>query len=268
MDVALLLKSAFLGFVEGFTEFLPVSSTGHLLLLQHFFGLDSEADKSFAILVQFGAVLAIMSIYFKRLWTIAVQLPSDEYARRFVIGVLLAFLPAAIIGSLLREFIKGTLFNPWVVCVSLILGGFVLLVIDRYRFNSVHHDATRFPLPMYLKIGLIQCLAMIPGTSRSGSTIVGAMLLGADKRAAAEFSFFLAIPTMAGAFALELFKSYKTLSFDNSVMITVGFVMAFVSGLVVVSSFLNFVTKHGFALFGWWRIIVGAAGLAGLVVWG
>src|SRR3712207_756998 len=139
-------------------------------------------------------------------------------------------------------------------------------MLDGLRFEARHHDATRFPLPMYLKIGFIQCIAMIPGVSRSGATIVGAMLMGADKRAAAEFSFFLAMPTMAGAFAYELFKSYKSLSFEDGTLIAVGFAAAFVSGLVVVKGFLDYVSRHGFALFAWWRIAVGAAGLAGLLV--
>ena len=268
MGLEQLLEAVLLGLTEGLTEFLPVSSTGHLLLLQHFFGLNSEANKTFAILVQFGAILAILSVYFAKLWRIAAALPDDPEARRFVVGVLIAFLPAAIVGVLLRDFIKGVLFNPFVVCTTLSLGGFVLLIVDRMTWRAEHHDATRFPLAMYLKIGAIQCLAMIPGVSRSGATIVGAMLMGADRRAAAEFSFFLAIPTMAGAFSYELLKSYKTLSFDDAALIAVGFIAAFVSGLFVVRSLLDYVSRRGFALFGWWRTLVGAAGLAGLLVFG
>lgn len=263
-----IVKSAVLGLVEGATEFIPVSSTGHLLLLQHFFGLDGEADKTFAILIQFGAILAILSVYFGRLWRIATALPHDEKARRFVVGVLVAFLPAVIVGVLARDFIKGVLFNPLVVCTTLVLGGFVLLVVDRLNLEEKHDDATRFPLGMYLKIGIVQCFAMIPGVSRSGATIVGAMLMGSSKRAAAEFSFFLAMPTMAGAFAYELLKSYKDLSFADGIAIGVGFLAAFASGLVVVKVLLDYVSRHGFALFAWWRIVVGAAGLAGLLVFG
>jgi undecaprenyl-diphosphatase len=261
-----LVQAGILGVLEGGTEFLPVSSTGHLLLLQHFFGLESEANKTFAILIQFGAILALLGVYFGRLWRIAVATPRDPDARRFVIGVLIAFLPAAVIGVLLRGFIKEVLFNPFLVCCMLIAGGLVLMVVDELDLDRKHDDATRFPLRMYLKIGLFQCLAMIPGVSRSGATIVGAMLMGADKRAAAEFSFFLAMPTMAGAFAYELFKSYKSLSFGDGAMIAVGFIAAFVSGLIVVKSLLDYVSRHGFALFAWWRITVGAAGLAGLFV--
>jgi undecaprenyl-diphosphatase len=263
-----LMQAAILGVLEGGTEFLPVSSTGHLLLLQHFFGLEGEANKTFAILIQFGAILALLSVYFMRLWRIAVATPSDPDARRFVIGVVVAFLPAAVIGVLLRGFIKEVLFNPFLVCCTLIAGGLVLMVIDEFRLEQKHTDATRYPLPMYLKIGLFQCIAMIPGVSRSGATIVGAMLMGADKRSAAEFSFFLAMPTMAGAFTWELLKSYKSLSFEDGTMIVTGFLSAFIAGLVVVKGFLDYVSRHGFSLFAWWRIAVGTAGLAGLLVYG
>jgi undecaprenyl-diphosphatase len=262
-----LFEGILLGFVEGLTEFLPVSSTGHLLLLGHFLGFESTG-KTFEVLVQLGAILAILLVYFRRLLGIATALPHDPDARRFVLGVLIAFLPAAAIGAVLHGFIKSVLFNPWIVCVTLILGGFVLLVVDRMRFTARYDDATRFPLLMYAKIGFIQCLAMVPGVSRSGATIVGAMLLGAEKRAAAEFSFFLAMPTMAGAFTYDLLKNYKILSFDDLALIAAGFVAAFVSALLVVNMFLAYVSRHGFTPFAWWRIVVGSAGLAGLIVFG
>jgi undecaprenyl-diphosphatase len=263
------LKAAVLGLVEGLTEFIPVSSTGHLLLLEHFFGLgDDDFGKTFAVLIQLGAILAILVVYAGKLIDIAKRLPSDESARRFVIGVLVAFLPAAILGALLHGFIKGVLFNPFLVCCMLIAGGLVLLVMDEIAFEVRHDDATALPLPVYFKIGLFQCLAMIPGTSRSGATIVGAMLMGVSKRAAAEFSFFLAMPTMAGAFAYDLFKNYKTLNADKAILIGIGFACAFVAGLIVVRSLLAIVSKHGFTPFAWWRIIVGSAGLAGLWVFG
>ncbi|MGA0594234.1 undecaprenyl-diphosphate phosphatase [Enterovirga sp. CN4-39] len=268
MTLIQMLQSLLLGTVEGFTEFLPVSSTGHLLLLQHFFGLDGEANKTFAILVQLGAILAIVTAYFGRLKRVAIDLPHDPAARHFVIGVLVAFLPAAIIGALLHGFIKGVLFNPAIVCISLIAGGFVLMIMDQIDLKPRYRDATAFPLRMYLGIGLIQCFAMIPGVSRSGATIVGAMLLGADKRSAAEFSFFLAMPTMAGAFAYDLLKSYKLLSFHDFASIAIGFVAAFVAGLFVVKAFLDYISRHGFTPFAWWRILVGSAGLAGLIVVG
>jgi undecaprenyl-diphosphatase len=262
-----LIEAFVLGIVEGLTEFLPVSSTGHLLLLGHFLGFESNG-KTFEVLVQLGAILAILLVYFRRLLDIALRIPSDPSARRFVIGVLIAFLPAAVIGALLHSFIKGVLFNPFIVCCTLVAGGLILLVVDELELQEKYTDATAFPLPMYFKIGLIQCLAMVPGVSRSGSTIVGAMLLGASKRAAAEFSFFLAMPTMAGAFAYDLLKSYKFLTFDDGILIVIGFVAAFVSALVVVRSFLDFVSKRGFALFAWWRIIVGLVGFAGLWIVG
>lgn len=263
-----LIKAAILGLLEGATEYLPVSSTGHLLLLQHFFGLESEADKTFAILIQFGAILALLSVYFGRLWKIAVALPTSAEARTFVVGVLLAFLPAAVIGVLAHNFIKTVLFNPWIVSFSLIVGGLVLLLIDSLPLRPTRNDATKFPLTMYVIIGFIQCLAMVPGVSRSGATIVGAMLLGASKRAAAEFSFFLAMPTMAGAFAWELLKSYKELSWSGGSMIAVGFVTSLLAGLVVVKVLLDYVSHYGFSLFAWWRILVGAAAIAGLLVFG
>jgi undecaprenyl-diphosphatase len=262
-----LLVAAVLGVVEGLTEFLPVSSTGHLLLLGHFLGFESKG-KAFEILVQLGAILAILLVYFRRLLDIALRLRTDPSARRFVLGVLVAFLPAAVIGALAHGFIKGVLFNPFLVCTTLIAGGLILLVVDELELEVKHHDATRFPLAMYLKIGFVQCLAMVPGVSRSGSTIVGAMLLGADKRAAAEFSFFLAMPTMAGAFAYDLLKNYKELTTNDLTLIGIGFVTAFISALIVVRSFLDFVSKRGFTPFAWWRIIVGSAGLAGLWVFG
>jgi undecaprenyl-diphosphatase len=264
-----IIKATLLGILEGLTEFIPVSSTGHLLLLGHFFGFtDDEFGKTFVVLIQLGAILAILSVYFVRLLKIALAIPSDPSARRFVVGVLVAFLPAAIIGYLLREFIKGRLFNPWVVCTALIIGGLILIWVDRLDLSRKHDDATKFPLEMYLGIGIAQCLAMIPGVSRSGATIVSAMLFGADKRSAAEFSFFLAIPTMAGAFALDLFKSWGQLTGDNTVIVAIGFLTSFVAGLFVVRGLLDYVSQHGFALFAWWRIVVGALGLIGLALVG
>jgi undecaprenyl-diphosphatase len=262
-----LIKAVFLGVVEGLTEFLPVSSTGHLLLVEHFFGAEAEKKAfwdSFAVLIQFGAILALLTIYFTRLWKIALGMFTNEDDRRFVIGVLVAFLPAAILGALLHGFIKGVLFNVWIVCVSLIIGGAVLLWIDRLTLRVRYDDATKFPLMTYLLVGICQCLAMIPGVSRSGATIVSAMLLGADRRSAAEFSFYLAMPTMAGAFAYELYKSWGQISAASPFIIAVGFVVSFIAAWVVVKTFLDYVSSHGFAVFAWWRIIVGALGLVGL----
>lgn len=262
-----LLKAAILGIVEGLTEFLPVSSTGHLLLLERFFGFDDDAfGKTFVVLIQLGAILAILSIYFFRLWNIFIRAFNDPAARRFIIGVLIAFLPAAIIGAIGHSFIKNVLFNPWVVCFTLIVGGAVLLWVDQLDLRPRFHDATTFSLPMYLIIGFAQCLAMIPGVSRSGATIVSAMLLGSDKRAAADFSFFLAIPTMGGAFAYDLLKNYGQMTSSNTLLVAVGFAVSFVTAWIVVKSLLDYVTRHGFALFAWWRVIVGSLGLIGLAL--
>jgi undecaprenyl-diphosphatase len=262
-----IIKAAILGVVEGLTEFVPVSSTGHLLLLEHFFGFgDEDFGKSFTVLIQFGAILALLSIYSVRLWQLAIGVFNDTQSRRFVISVLIAFLPAAVIGALAYKFIKEVLFNPWVVCVSLIVGGLVLLWVDRLNLKPRYNEATRFTLPMYLVIGLAQCVSMIPGVSRSGATIVSAMLLGADRRAAAEFSFWLAMPTMAGAFAYDLYKSHTQMSGGNVMLIAVGFIVSFVCAWFVVKTFLGYVSRHGFTLFVWWRLAVGAAGLVALAL--
>ena len=262
-----LIKAAVLGIVEGLTEYLPVSSTGHLLLMEHFFGFDDDAfGKSFTILIQLGAILALLSIYFVRLVKLATGFFTDAQARHFVIGVLLAFLPAAVVGALAYGFIKDVLFNVWIVCITLVIGGFVLLWVDRMTLHARYHDATKFTLPMYLGIGLFQCISMVPGVSRAGATIIGAMLFGADRRSAAEFSFWLAMPTMVGAFAFELYKSRAEMSGDNTLVIAVGFVASFICGWIVVKTFLDYVSRHSFALFAWWRIIVGGAGLIALTL--
>jgi undecaprenyl-diphosphatase len=257
-----LVKAAVLGVVEGLTEFLPVSSTGHLLLMQHFLGWGEDAfGKSFAVLIQLGAILALLTIYFGRIWSLATHMFSQWAAARFVIGVLLAFMPAAVIGALAYPVIKSHLFDVRIVCIMLIVGGFVLLLVDRLNLQPRLHESTEFPLPMYLGIGVLQCLAMIPGVSRSGATIVGAMLFGADRRSAAEFSFWLAMPTMVGAFAFEAFKSRHDLTGGNMLAIAVGFVFSFIFGWIVVKTFLRYIQRHSFALFAWWRILVGTAGI-------
>jgi undecaprenyl-diphosphatase len=265
MDI---LKALILGLVEGLTEFLPVSSTGHLLLLGHFLGFHSTG-KAFEVLIQLGAILAILSVYASRLIRVVLALPHDPVARHFVLGVLIAFLPAAVIGMLLHDVIKNVLFEtPFIVCAALILGGIVLLWVDRLPLEPRKFDAMRYPLVMCLIVGFFQCLAMIPGVSRSGSTIVGALLLGGDKRSAAEFSFFLAMPTMVGAFTLDLYKNWHSLGSEDVSLIAVGFIAAFISGVFVVRRLLDYVSRRGFAVFGWWRIAVGTLGLLGLAVLG
>ncbi|SOE17040.1 undecaprenyl-diphosphatase [Hoeflea halophila] len=262
------IAGAMLGLIEGLTEFIPVSSTAHLLLAGHFMGFKSPGN-SFEVLVQLGAILAILSVYFSRLWILATSLPSSAKARHFVGAILLAFLPAAVIGALAHGFIKSVLFESTaLICWVLIGGGVILLVIDRMKLKPKYTNVMDYPLSLAFKIGLCQCLAMVPGTSRSGATIAGALLMGADKRSAAEFSFFLAMPTMAGAFTLDLYRNYDKLAQDDVVTIIVGFVMAFIAGVVVVRWLLDFVSRHGFALFGWWRIVVGSLGLIGLWLMG
>jgi undecaprenyl-diphosphatase len=262
-----LFKAFILGVVEGLTEFLPVSSTGHLLLVQRFFGFDdADFGKTFAVLIQFGAILALLSIYFTRLWGLAVGMFNDPAARRFVIGVLIAFLPAAVIGALAHDFIKEVLFNVWIVCFMLIVGGAILLWVDRLDLNVRYKEATRFTLPMYFIIGCAQVLSMVPGVSRAGATIVAAMLLGSDRRSAAEFSFWLAMPTMFGAFVYDLYKSRGQMSMDHAIIIAFGFAVSFVCAWIVVKTFLGYVQRHGFSLFAWWRVIVGTAGLIALAL--
>jgi undecaprenyl-diphosphatase len=263
-----LIKAAVLGIVEGLTEYLPVSSTGHLLLMEHLFGWGDDAfGKSFAILIQLGAILALLTIYFGRLWALAKGMFTQWAAARFVIGVLLAFLPAAVIGAIGYHIIKSYLFDVRIVCVALIIGGFVLLWVDRLNLQARYHEATGFTLPMYFGIGVIQCISMVPGVSRAGATIVGAMLFGADRRSAAEFSFWLAMPTMVGAFAYEVFKSHGQLALGSNVaVVAVGFAFSFIFGWIVVKTFLGYVQRHSFAVFAWWRIMVGSIGLFALYI--
>lgn len=261
MDLGSISDAVVIGIVEGLTEFIPVSSTGHILLLGHFLGFRSTGHV-FEILIQLGAILAILLVYFQRLWQLFITLPTSPRSRHFVAGLLLAFLPAAVIGVLAHDFIKRVLFeSPMVICIALIVGGILLLVIDKLPRKVRTHDVMDYSLPLCLKIGLFQCLALIPGTSRSGATIAGALLMGTDKRSAAEFSFFLAIPTMVGAFAYDLFKNRHLLSTDDLGLIAIGFVAAFVSALFVVRRLLDFVSRRGFAPFAWWRIGVGVVGI-------
>ncbi len=257
-----------LGLIEGLTEFIPVSSTGHILLAGHFIGFDSP-EKTFEVLIQLGAILAILTVYSAKLWRMALDLPRDRRTQKFVAAVLLAFLPAAVIGVAMHSVIKQVFFaSPTLICVMLIVGGFVLLAVDRARLEPRIHDTMDITPLLALKIGFFQCLAMIPGVSRSGATIVGAMLMGTSKRAAAEFSFFLAMPTMAGAFAYDLYKTHAQLDAATIRGIALGFIVSFIAGVIVVRYLLDFVSRHGFALFAWWRIILGGLGLGALFVLG
>lgn len=255
------LAALILGLVEGLTEFIPVSSTGHMLLLGHFLGFESTG-KTFEIVIQLGALLAIISVYFKRLWTLATRWPFDPAARRFLIGLLVAFAPAVVIGVFAYDFIKNVLFEtPTVICYALIIGGVLLLWLDRMKKVPIYLDADKYPIRVYFLVGLFQCLAMIPGVSRSGATIAGGLLLGTDKRSAAEFSFFLALPTMGAAVAYDLLQNWERLDFSDAGLIAIGFISAFVTALAVVRVLLDFVSKRGFAPFAWWRIVVGVVGL-------
>lgn len=255
------LVALVLGLIEGLTEFIPVSSTGHLLLAGYFVGFES-AGRTFEVVIQLGAVLALLLVYFSKLFDVLRRAPSDPSARRFILSVLVAFMPAAVVGVLAHDIIKTVFFEtPTLIATMLILGGAVLLFVDRWVSDPRYEDAMAFSLPMAFKIGIIQCLAMIPGVSRSGATIVGALLLGASKRSAAEFSFFLSMPTMLGAFTYDFWKSRDVLDGSAMTEIAIGFVMAFVSGLLVVRWLLNFVSRYGYAVFGWWRIIVGGISL-------
>lgn len=264
------LTAIVLGLVEGLTEFIPVSSTGHLLLtdtLLTSLGLTHTNWDVFIVLIQLGAILAVVLLYFQRLWTVALRLPSDPRARRFVLSVLIAFLPAAALGFAFHHIIEDVFFkDPRLICYSLIGGGIVLAIIDRWHPAPRHNDAMRYPILTSLGIGLFQCLSLVPGVSRSGATIVGATMLGCDRRSSAEFSFFLAMPIMVGAFALDGWKHRHEIDIAHAEIIAIGFVVSFLAGAVVVRTMLDFVSKRGFTAFAIWRIVVGAGGLA-LLTW-
>ena len=257
MDPVLLAQVVLQGLVEGITEFLPISSTGHMILVGEMIGFTGTFAHTFEIVIQLGAILAVCALYFARLWRVLVSLPNSPGARRFVLAILIAFLPAAVLGALLHDFIKNQLFSPTVVAASLILGGIAILVIEpRLGRPKVRAVEEMSPL-LALKIGLAQCMALVPGVSRSGATIMGALIFGTDRKTAAEFSFFLAIPTMFGAVVYDLYKNRSELSFDGAQLIAIGFVVAFVSALVVVRWLIGFVSRHGFTAFAWYRIILG-----------
>lgn len=257
-----------LGILEGLTEFLPVSSTGHLLLAGHFFGLSQPA--TFVVLIQLGAILAIVTIYFAKLGQlIRDALTGKAYAWRFALAVIIACLPAVAIGVLFRDYIQQVLYEtPLVICITLLIGGIVLLIVDRMPKTVRYDDIYDYPLHLALIVGLFQVLSLIPGVSRSGSTVVGAMLFGASKRSAAEFTFFIALPIMAGAFGYDLYKSRDLIDVSLGLNIAIGFAASFVVGALVVKYLLDFVSRHGFAPFAWWRIIVGGAGLIAILAFG
>ncbi|SFV25977.1 undecaprenyl-diphosphate phosphatase [Hyphomicrobium facile] len=255
-----------LGLIEGLTEYLPVSSTAHLLLTEELMGVTS-AGRTFEVLIQLGAILALLTVYAGKLWHIALDFPTSATTRRFVFAVLVAFLPAVFIGVLAHRIIKEVLFeSPLIMCTALVIGGIILLAVDRIKYKPRFTNVMDIPWTTALIIGFAQCLAMIPGVSRSGSTIVSAVLLGADKRTAAEFSFFLAMPTMTGAFAYDLYKNWSILTPDDVSHIVLGFIAAFVTGVIVVRHMLDFISRRGLSFFGWWRLLVGGIGLGVIAV--
>ncbi|MBV9863263.1 MAG: undecaprenyl-diphosphate phosphatase [Alphaproteobacteria bacterium] len=257
-----------LGIIEGLTEFLPVSSTGHLILADALLGIEGPESKLFDIVIQLGAILAVCWVYRDRLFAAAIGIGVNPAAQRFVANILVAFLPAAVVGVLLYRFIKDILFSPWVVAVSLIVGGVLILVIERVRPRPRVHEVDQMRLGTALGIGCCQILAMIPGVSRAGATIMGALMLRVDRPTATEFSFFLAIPTMLGATVYDLYKNRAILSLEGSALIAIGFVVAFICALFVVRTLVGFVSRHGFAVFAWYRIALGAIALVLLTLAG
>jgi len=259
------LNAVIMGLVEGVTEFLPVSSTGHLLLMDELLKFKGPEGNVFEIVIQFGAILAVVALYFSRLWHVALEAPKSAEARRFITVVLLAFLPAIVIGAAAHDFIKTVLFNPMVVAVSLIVGGFAMIYIEEHAPAPDTTSVETMSYKTALLIGLAQCLAMIPGVSRSGATIMGALALKVERKTAAEFSFFLSIPTMAAATVYDLYKNMAHLTADDGEIIAIGFVVSFFAALVVVKTFINFIGKHGFMPFAWYRIALGAVAVGALI---
>jgi len=250
------LEAFFLGIVEGLTEFLPVSSTAHLLLIGDMLGFEGPPGKTFEIVIQMGAVLAVCVVFWRRLWGVATTLGQPR-SFAFARNVLIAFLPAAVIGATLYKYIKQLLESPVVAASALVVGGFAILVIERLVKRARIHDIEDMSPALAFGIGFCQVLAMVPGVSRAGATIMGSMLLGVERKTAAEFSFFLAIPTMLGATVYSLYKNWAGLSWEGTGLIAVGFIAAFLSALVVVRGFIAFIGRHGFAPFAWYRIVVG-----------
>lgn len=261
-DLAQYLDAVILGLLEGLTEFIPVSSTGHLILMGEILGFKGQAEDVFKVVIQLGAILAILLVYFDKLFGVLKGLfQRNGESFRFAAAILLAFLPAAVIGAAAHSYIKSLLFNPMVVSTSLVVGGIAILVAERIVPRPQHFAVEAFPPKLSLAIGFAQCLAMIPGVSRSGATIIGALLMGVERKAAAEFSFFVAIPTMLGAATYDLYKNREVLEVGNVGLIAVGFLVAFLSALLVVRWLVNFVGRHGFAPFAWYRIVLGSIGL-------
>lgn len=256
------INAVLLGLLEGITEFLPISSTGHLIVLGDLLHFDDSFSKLFDVVIQLGAILAVVWLYRHKFTHILATLKSDATSRQFVINVFLAFAPAVVIGLIAHDFIKSVLFSTTVVGWAFLVGGVVILIVERVAPVPRFERTEDLPKLSALKIGLFQCLAMIPGTSRSGATIIGALLLGVARTTATEFSFFLAIPTMAGATVLDLWKARHDIVNSQWTLIGIGFVVAFVSALIVVRGLIGFISRHGFKWFAIYRIIAGATILA------
>jgi undecaprenyl-diphosphatase len=259
-----LLDALVLGVVEGITEFIPVSSTGHLIIARDLLGYPVERFDVLVFVIQLAAILAICLLYFQRLWRVLLDLPTRVEARRFVMAITIAFIPSVVLGLMLDEFMKRYLFSSWVVALALLIGGVIILVIERRVHRPRFHDTAEVPPARALGIGLCQTVSMIPGVSRAGATIMGGVLLGLDRKAAAEFSFFLAIPTMLGASTLDLYKGWDRLDASLALDLAVASGAAFITALIVVRAFVSFLGRHTFAPFGWYRIAAGLAMLAWL----
>ena len=275
MDIALLIKAAIMGIVEGLTEFLPISSTGHLILAGALLGFDDDKAKVFDIAIQTGAIFAVILVYWQKIRDTLVALPTDRQAQRFALNVFIAFVPAVVLGLLFGKAIKANLFTPVVVASTFIIGGFIILWAEKRQQNNpatarIQSVDAMGPMDA-LKVGLVQCLAMIPGTSRSGATIIGGMLMGLSRQAATDFSFFLAIPTLIGAGAYSLYKERALLSVADIPMFAVGLVFSFASAWLCIRWLLRYIASHSFVVFAWYRIAFGLIVLAtawsGLVVW-
>ncbi|QOJ24828.1 MAG: undecaprenyl-diphosphate phosphatase [Gammaproteobacteria bacterium] len=257
MDLVLLLKALILGVVEGLTEFLPVSSTGHLILFGDLLGFTGERAKVFTIAIQLGAILAVCWEYRGKVVEVVRGIGRSAAANRFVVNLMIAFLPAAILGLLFIKTIKSYLFHPIPVALALIIGGLLILWAERRAHVVEVERVDDMDWKHALKIGLAQCLALIPGTSRSGATIIGGLFFGLSRKAAAEFSFFLAIPTMFAATFYDLYKNRELLDWNDLTLIAAGFIAAFFSALLAVRGLLRFVSNHDFTVFAWYRIVFG-----------
>ena len=271
MDLSLLLKALILGIVEGLTEFLPISSTGHLIIVGDLLDFTDESSKVFKIVIQLGAILAVCWDYRARLTRLAGGLQRDVREQRFAALLLIGFLPAAVLGVLFHSTIKALLFNPLTVATALILGGLIILYVEKRAYHPSIHSVEDMRWPDALKVGFAQALAMIPGTSRSGATIMGGLIFGLSRKAATEFSFFLAIPTMFAASIYDLYKNWALLRMEDLPVFALGFIAAFVSAMWAVKSFIRFISNHTFVVFAWYRIVFGAVVLltayTGMVQW-